>query len=176
MWPAQVSLSSARLPIFLTALLSLYACAPIAYYPPTITPTPSEHTVAAPASLTWDAVIEYFAAQSIPVKTLERASGFVGAERQVIPRETSAEIRFAKDLADCGFVGREADVRDVLPASATFNVLVRGDSIQSTVRVTVAYTGHVAPEEQMGKVSCVSRGRYESMLLDYVRAKVERRR
>ncbi len=79
---------------------------------------------------TWDAVIDDFASQSVPIKTIDRTSGLIVAERLSVGPE------LGKLWADCGsdmFQGK------LSPTGATYNVLVRGDSTKSTIRVTVRW-------------------------------------
>jgi len=48
----------------------------------------------------WDAVIDVFAEANTPIRTMERASGFIAAELATIPVYTSAQRTFAHSLAD----------------------------------------------------------------------------
>jgi len=77
----------------------------------------------------WDAVIDVFAEANTPIRTMERASGFIATELATIPVYTSAQRTFAHSLADCGYRGEAVYV----PTSAFYNIVVRGDSAHSTV-------------------------------------------
>src|SRR6266705_3775805 len=107
--------------------LAIVGCSVQAPAPPV--PRAGVTQVAASFSKTWDAVIDDFASQNVPIKTIDRTSGLIVAERLSVARD-------AGDVADCGtdmMIGR------LYPTSATYNVLVRGDSTKSTVRVTVRW-------------------------------------
>jgi hypothetical protein len=83
-------------------------------------PTP----VGASFAATWEATVDLFAEQNIQIKTIDRSSGILVAERASIGATT-------QKLADCG-----TDMGiDLRPTSVTYNVLVRGDSSAATVRV-----------------------------------------
>lgn len=108
--------------------------------PPGAAVTHDVTPVTASFGRTWDAVIDVFAAKNIPIKAMERASGFISAEQASIPLQTREEADYALTLADCGSVGRI----QLIPATATYNVVVRGDSARSTVNVSVKYLNYGA--------------------------------
>jgi hypothetical protein len=87
-------------------------------------------TVWASLDGTWDAVIDVFAARNIPIRTIERVSGLIVTDPLTIAGDDG------RDWADCGKVNG----RVILPDNATYNVLVRGDSVTSTVQTTVRWT------------------------------------
>lgn len=122
-------------------------------------------TVPAPFNKTWDAVIDIFADRNIPIRTIDRTSGLIATD---VLGTSSAD----KTWADCG----SAMAGAVLPDHATYNVLVRGDSNQSTVKVTVRWVGTAA---SMGPtytpVECVSRGVWETDFEQAVMKKAEGR-
>jgi hypothetical protein len=76
----------------------------------------------------WDAVIDMFAARNIPIRTIERASGIIATEELAVGEE-------GKGLADCG----EQNGTVLSPNLATYNVLVRGDSVTSRIKATVRW-------------------------------------
>ena len=96
--------------------------------PPPVAPRGATE-VDAPFGRTWDAVVGAFADLNIPIHTLDRASGYVATEELSIPRELLQE---ARSWAQCGSGYGPPD-------HAVYNVLVRGDSSRSTVRVTVRW-------------------------------------
>lgn len=72
----------------------------------------------------WDAVVDYFARSSIPIKTIDRSSGLIAAETQRLAGDNSPYAKCSN-----GFFSFQAE-------GASFNALIRGDSTHSTVRVT----------------------------------------
>src|SRR3712207_1620493 len=105
---------------FALFMVPVAACATMPAPPPP--PRPATE-VAAPFGRTWDAVIDEFAAQNIPIRTMERASGFIATEQLSVPRSS-------EKYADCG-----TDVAvPLVPHRATYNVLVRGDSTRSSAK------------------------------------------
>lgn len=141
-------------------VLLLPAC--YSYKPPPPAPlTPREALeVDASQGQTWDAVIDFFAARSIPIRTIERASGLIASDALAIgPGEMA--------WASCGvFTG------DTLrPNWAIYNVLVRGDSTFSTIRTTVRWT-YVQDKENRSR-ECTSTYAWERQMEDEVKSKAE---
>ncbi len=120
--------------ITLSACGLVVAC--VTYVPPQVKePEPLPATpVRASFDRTWATVIDFFADQAIPVKTLDRSSGYIAAERLGAGNNL--------DWADCGKIVN-APARDgggrVIPQQAVFNVRVRGDSASSTVQVVARW-------------------------------------
>jgi hypothetical protein len=114
-------------------LLACAACLLLAgcgSYRPPPSPTPREASqVYASVGETWDAVIDLFATRNIPIRTIERASGLIGTDPLSVGAEGSA-------WANCGV----QNGRVLGPNRAIYNVLVRGDSNEATVRTTVLWT------------------------------------
>jgi hypothetical protein len=80
-------------------------------------PTPhSAMEVAASFGRTWDASIDQLAHRTLPIKTIERASGLIATDL------LSLDSTFYS-VADCG---KDGDGGAFVPSNATFNVLVRG--------------------------------------------------
>lgn len=109
-------------------------------YTPPAAPVPRQGTpVTASFGRTWDAVIDVFAERNIPIRTIERSSGFIATENLKTPYEP----RSAKDRrdvkADCGHEGALV----YTPTHAVYNIVVRGDSAHATVRATVAWVSIV---------------------------------
>jgi hypothetical protein len=138
------------------ATLLLAACA--TYRPPP-TPTPrGASQVSASMGETWDAVIDLFAMRNIPIRTIERASGLIGTE----PLDVGDEGR---PWANCGAVNGR--VRG--PNRATYNVLVRGDSNEASVRATVLWIRVTGDES----VECTSTYVWERELESGVKTRAE---
>ena len=136
----------------------LAACASV---PAKTYASPEPVTIAAPFDRTWSAVIDHFAEQSVPIKTIEKASGLIVTEPMAV------SPAYGRTIADCGqaFAGTPWDV-----SRASYNVRVTGDSIRTTIRVTAMFV----PESQYA--TCNSRGVYERELMQFVKARAELRR
>lgn len=96
----------------------------------TLPPPPQERPdtpVTASFGRTWDSVVDYFARSSIPIKTIDRASGLIAAET----------TRLGGDTRSYGVC--QNALRTFSPQGGNFNVLVRGDSARSTLRVTATW-------------------------------------
>jgi hypothetical protein len=125
--------------------------------------------VAASFGKTWDAVVEIFAAKNMQIRTMDRSSGFIGAESVSVP--SPREMPGLVKLADCGSDPWYGAPR---PTEATYSVLVRGDSSRSTVKVSVRWTrtdthAHQTPTQ----VECTTLGVWESDLEGQVKQRAE---
>src|SRR5712691_3823983 len=126
----------------ITACTALVAACSFHGYTPPEPPSPRDATqVDASMGRTWDAVIDLFAARTIPIRTIERVSGIIVTERLSVGREDG--LAWADCGKESGF-GHSA-VR-ISPNYGTYNVLVRGDSMHSSVKTTVRWV-HVEPKE-----------------------------
>jgi len=140
----------------LLILLTLGACS---FVPPSTIATPrAPAPIAASFARTWNAVIDVFADKNIPIRTIDRASGFIA---------TDALSAAGSDTtwADCGTGPLGGTLR---PTLATYNVLVRSDSAASTVHVTVTWSSVAGGQ-------CVTRGVWEGELEQLIRKKAETR-
>jgi hypothetical protein len=104
-------------------------------------------------------VIDAFAASNIPIRTIERSSGFIATERLSVADPDTT-------WADCG---RDPMGR-LFPDWATYNVVVRGDSIRSTVLVTVKW--QITPTHGLGP-DCVTRANWESGMERAIKKRAE---
>lgn len=118
--------------------------------------------VAAPFAKTWEASVDAFADKNIGVRTIDRSSGLIVADPVALPF-LSRNPRTPLALADCG---RNEFGYYEQPANATYNVRVRGDSVRSTVLVTVRWT-------MMSSTVCTSTGVWEREFEKLVKAKAE---
>lgn len=102
-------------------------------------------------------MVDLFAARNIPIRTMERASGFVAT------RPLLVDLADGERWADCGTaLGKSLGARQ-----AEYNVLVRGDSTSATVRATVLWERPGSP------AGCVTRGVWESDFEAAVKARAE---
>jgi len=126
-----------------------------------VAPAPAPQRAATPinasAGKTWDAVVDIFAERNIPIRNMERASGFIATE----PMDVG--LQDGEKWADCG-----GDIAVRFGATrAAYNVLVRGDSTNATVRVTVLWS---RPNATNG---CTTRGVWEPEFEALVKSRAE---
>lgn len=136
-------------------------------YTPPQPPSPSDATqVNASMGRTWDAVIDLFAARTVPITTIERVSGLIVTERLSVGREDGLA------WADCGKTsGFMTATVHIAPNNGTYNVLVRGDSTRSSVKATVRWV-HLDYKDG-GVIECSTKHVYEQALEDAVKIRAE---
>ena len=140
-------------------VMALAACT---FVPPAPAAPRTAMQVRAPFGMTWDAVIDVFAAHDISIQTMDRASGLiVPAERSLVAADKDAALSYA----DCGTAFRVA----LPPTSAHYNVVVRGDSATSTLLVRAFYVNGGGP----GATDCASTGRFEHAMEEQIKARAE---
>lgn len=129
--------------------------------PPAPAPVRDATSVAASFDATWDATIDHFAENNIPIATIERASGIIATTELRVDSET------AEESSDCGTgQGVSVDMR-FHATSAVYNILVRGDERASTVRATVSWTNPSANFE------CHTTGVWETRTEEAIRERAE---
>lgn len=146
-------------PLILAALALATACVPT---PPAPAAPRAPDPVHASFGKTWDAVIDVFAAHDISIETLDRASGLIVPAARSL---AAADKQTALSYADCGTAFRTA----LLPTSAHYNVVVRGDSAASTVLVRAFYTNGTGA----AMTDCSSTGRFEDAMEEQIKARAE---
>ena len=139
-------------------LLLVVACQSL---PPAPAPAREATVVAASFTATWDAAIDHFAEDNIPISTIERASGLIATSR------LSVGLGTATMASDCGAVRILEQVEHTRARFAVYNILVRGDERSSTVRVTVAWSNPDAEFE------CVTTGAWEKAAEEVIRMRAE---
>jgi hypothetical protein len=143
--------------------------------PPAPAATRTAAVVAAPSSSTWEAVIDVFAERNIPIRTMERASGFIATEQLGVDERESLQ------WADCGRSitplkwrrdkdGKKVEVKEFPPNRAIYNVLVRGDNTRSTVKVTVRWT---YMGMYRGSTECTTKGIWEGEAESEIKRRAE---
>ena len=146
--------------------LSLVSCA----QPPLPSIQREGTAVAAPSARVWDAVIDQFAERNIPIRTMERVSGFIATE------PLNVDLRdYQKEYYDCG-----SDMGVPKFANrAVYNAVVRGDSTRATVRVTVKWSivGGTASllSGATASLDCSTMGAWETEFEAAVRTRAEGR-
>jgi hypothetical protein len=141
---------------YFVSLLAL-ACSPAT----TLAPVPAAG-INAGVGKTWNAVIDILSESNIPVKTLDKSSGYVMAEI------AGVGVLEEDKLADCGgFLTSFGATGSMI---ARYNILVRGDSTASTVKVTAKFTktGDVPKD-------CPSKNTFETKFQSDVKARAEAR-
>jgi hypothetical protein len=141
-------------------LAFLLLCVACNSYQAPLPPAPRDATqVSASAGQTWDAVVDLFAARNIPIRTIERASGFVATDELSVGAE-------GRKWADCG----KLNSMRLGPERAIYNVLVRGDSATSSVKATVRWTYSAA---KLGTIECSTSHAWEEGFEAEVKTHVE---
>ena len=133
----------------------------------TLPPPPAPRTatpVAASFGKTWDALISVLADRKILIQTLNRSSGLIIADAQPIAGKTDS-------IADCGTTALGTSYR---ANAASWNVSVRGDSTQSTIKATVRFVaGDPTRTLNTAAVECSSRDTWEIALERGVKSAAE---
>jgi len=147
----------------LSILAFAIACAPPRTEPVAIAPAP----IAAGFNQTWNAVMDVLSDENIPVKTLDKASGYLMAE--VAGVGAGDEEKYA----DCGnsFLNALA-MQGGGQMISRYNILVRGDSVASTVKVTATFVSGGGTSDANAK-RCASKGILEKQLQTDVKARAE---
>lgn len=130
-------------------------------------PPPHREQVAASYGATWKALIEALAIENVPLRVVARDSGVIASD------DFTTTIGV---YADCGRLG---DARLEGEALVTFTVFVNaagsnGTEVQinAKMRTQAHRTGPSGKLKPQPVFQCASTGRWESNLLDAVRAKV----
>lgn len=181
-----------RILSFLPILLLAGACASGPQLIPATAepPTPAYDPVGSASADAWDAVIDVLADFGVdfdfisPEMRFAKISGRVASGPIVIIREPSSLFRMGRadtipqseavSWADCGTLAGEPVVGwgDLY---ANFSIRVRDDDGRGIVKVVVPDMWQIGPGVQGGaprRFRCVSRGAFEQLLVDRVRARV----
>jgi len=160
--------------LLLTGCLSAYE-----YRPPTIVAPVREVTIAVPFENTWQALIDVFAQNQIPIRTIDRSSGLLVADplRFNLRNFSSSYTGKMGSLvtsdylyADCG----NASTVKYNPTFARFNAQVRQRGDSSVLRVNVSYEWTPGTdfersiESQVERKVCISTGKWESEIIDAI--------
>lgn len=127
---------------------------------PTFAPPPERPgtVIATSAGRAWDAVVAHFAEQSVPIATIDRSSGLIVTAPMLVPSDSLGVA-----WAWCGTVyrtdgGRGPEYQALGATAGTYNVLVRGDSASSEVRIRATWSRNGSPTR------CQSKDQYEREL------------
>lgn len=117
-------------------------------------------TVKAPFGRTWTATLDELSRRTMPIKNVDRESG-------VIITDALHLDQTYYPAADCGSDGFSPFVA----TQGTFSVLVRGDSAQSSVRISARWISVSTGAEAL----CSTRGTWEQGFQAAVRDAAEKR-
>jgi hypothetical protein len=104
---------------------------------------------------TWTSVIQFFTTHNIQIKTIEKASGVIYAERSYAASSDAAPY------ADCGSAGLWV----VLSTSVQFNVFVIKDGVSTKVTVNTTFKQQRQFQSTVMTVECTSTGGLEQQVL-----------
>lgn len=139
---------------------SLAGCS--TYKPPVDHHPVTSRTYALSYDQCWNGIVDWFAENSIPIKTIDKASGLIATEYNLSNR--------IHGTYDCGTDGYDQTIGKEKLAS--FNVIVRkvGDSVRVNVTTTFTTTiSNVYAKTPPEPLTCTSTGKLESMILDRIR-------
>jgi hypothetical protein len=114
-------------------------------------------------------VIDVFATRNIPIRTLERASGFIAAEQASVPQLKPSKnlVKNGHPWADCGRPANGAVPWQ--PFTANYNIRVKGDSSRATVQVNVQWkAGTIADSRE-----CSTKSVWEREVEEEIKARAE---
>lgn len=166
-------------------LVLLAACSPtpLVHTEAALKPVSREPTlVHASFERTWEAVIDQFAEQNLKPKVMDKASGWISTD----PLLVTNPYRWA----DCGMLMQEVDttykqsngtmkvdtVESHVPAeTAEYDVVVHGDSVTSTVHVSVRFMSSYrpVPTDPELPVQCISTGAWENEFETAIKQRAE---
>ncbi len=138
-----------------SAVIAGLSCAAL----PGCATAPAEHMVVnsrlydASFDTIWGHLIQFFTAHNIQVKTIEKASGVIYAERLFVEPDRSV---------DCG----KAGIFAIKDTSGSFNVFVVPENGKTKVTVNVTYSQTRAFGEDRTTIKCASTGILENDLLN----------
>lgn len=106
----------------------------------------------------WNAVIDVFAEKNISIKTLDRSSGLIVAERGSI----SSNQYLNPDIVNWSDCGGFSPTMRVYANRVGYNILVRGDSVRSTIKANFVFE-HIGTGQYSSDFECVSKGVLEDV-------------
>jgi hypothetical protein len=150
------------------AAFTLSACTPSL---PEVFNIKKFEVIDSPQELVWDRLIRHFAVNNIQIKTIDRLSGVVYAEKQFATPTIEWEGRGKiGELADCGKSYTEIPFLDQLE----MNVYVKALGAKTEVTVTTSFKQVFQPGGLRAQADCNSTGRLEREILDAMAARPKR--
>lgn len=137
--------------------------------PPTPAPERAPVPIKASFDATWNAVVEVFAAEHIPIQTLDKPSGLI-----VVTPDT-VDSKSADRWASCGAIKHGIEPAMVIHATdVDYNIVVRAAGAGSTIRFNVRWTSHnEADPNRPDYVLCTTTNAWEIELEQKIRALAE---
>jgi hypothetical protein len=155
--------------IYFFLLLALMSCTTL--YPPDNHNIVKSKTFNQNYEEIWSRVIDWFAKNNIPIKNLEKASGFINTE---------TGYGIDSNYCDCGII-EIARTKYVIADKynndivGNYNIVVKkfNDSLTKVdvnmfFRTVVVYNNSLSPGTTTKKVDCISKGVYENSLFQYL--------
>lgn len=151
----------------LVLFVCLLGCVP--YHPPQKYDFEQSRVISKDFDATWSKIISWFSYNNIPIKILEKASGYIATEITVFPKW--------EKYWDCGYFGNpEINKIYIENAYHNFNVQVeRIDSITTKVTALLFMKAYITFENAAGHsktdfrwVNCESNGQFEKEFFDYI--------
>ncbi len=106
----------------------------------------------------WNKIIGFFASKNIPIKTVDKNSGFITTEYDLLTNPFW--------YMDCGEGGSKTQAR------ATINLTATKEGDKTTVTVNTFFSCHLkymgATTGADNRIDCVSNGRFEKELFDFI--------
>jgi hypothetical protein len=122
--------------------------------PPKQTAVDKSRTYAATKDAVWEDLLSFFTTNNIQIKTIEKVSGVIYAERSGVDRT----------MADCG----EVPLATELSRAGTLNVFVRPLEGKTQVTVNVDFTVLRMFDNKSFTAPCYSTGALERLILDSI--------
>jgi hypothetical protein len=124
----------------------------------------------------WESIIEAFARNNIPIKTLDKNSGLVVSEDQYIPFTTRYGTKIVDaEYCDCGGGG---SLRSYSDLSGKFNVFVKKlNGSDTAVQVNAFFKARVNNDLSgvpIGWQNCASTGAFEAKLFSVLDANLSK--
>lgn len=129
--------------------------------------------VNAPFDRTWNAVVQQFAEYNIPIRTMDRSSGYIATDNQLVSDRQANNTQY-----DCGKDGVRVPIE---ATGVVYNVLVTGDSTRSRVKVTARWASvqpavrvqALSTSKEPVNVPCTTQGGWESLFEGAVKITAE---
>lgn len=128
--------------------------------PPAHIPIENSRRIALSKDVAWSNLVEHFAAGNITIKTIERDSGIIYAERMF---GTVADVA---TFADCGVPGMSVPIS----SSVDLNVFVREveGGVNATVNASFRQQRRSTWDNSLSTVECASLGTIERSVLSAI--------
>ena len=154
-------------------LVLVNGCGSVTKEPPKLTP-PKDYNVNTKTTFNkkidevWGALIEWHGMNNIPIKNMEKVSGYITSE---------GKIQFVGKYCDCGVLEYSGQVWDypesIDVVSGNFNIVVRkitGEQTEVTINVFYKLTERTTKGRivSLASLKCVSTGLLEKNIFDYI--------